>query len=82
MILSVCAIRDEKAHEFLSPSFDVSENVARRNFENAIAQSGTVWSTHRADFTLYKIADYDTSNASFAPVVPPSMIVHGGDIDV
>lgn len=55
----VCLLRDEVAHTFGSPVTFDSIDVAVRCFGDLLSDRDTLPGKHPADFSLYKIADYD-----------------------
>lgn len=58
MIYGVYVVRDIKS-TFLTPGFNVNDQVAIRSFAHAIQSSNDVISTHKEDFELYKVGEYD-----------------------
>lgn len=70
MIYGVYAIRDVRTG-FLQPSFDVNDQAAMRNFSHAVVNSPDLLSSFSADFSLYKIAEYDTDSGRISPLDLP-----------
>lgn len=64
MIRGVYAVRDALTG-FLSPVFDESDAVAVRNFQNAVLSPQTVMFTHPQDYSIWRLAWFDTKNGSF-----------------
>lgn len=70
MIYNVYAMRDVKTG-FLTPTCELSDASAIRNFENAVVRdvASVLW-THSEDFMLYKIGEYDTDTGNIQGVLP------------
>lgn len=58
MKLGIYVIRDKKT-TFMQPTFDMNDQSAMRNFENACRATTGIFNTHAADFDLYCIGEYD-----------------------
>lgn len=70
MILGMYSIRDFKSG-FLSPTVEVNDMVARRNFEHAVLNSDqSLFFSHPEDYALFKIGEMDTDMGVISPVVP------------
>ncbi len=59
MVYGMYAICDEKTG-FMSPTCDMNDNSAIRNFRNAMSRSDSLFAFAPADFRLYCIGSYDT----------------------
>lgn len=79
MKFNVYAIRDVKTG-FLSPTFEVNDAVAMRNFQHAVMNSDSVLFSHAKDFDLYKIGTYDSDAGKLLPVELPVVICAGADV--
>lgn len=77
MIYQVYAIRDNKS-EFLSPSVDINDETAKRNFAMAMSRHDSTLNFAPADFDLYRIGTYDAKMAKLTPVTP-EFLAHGLD---
>lgn len=81
MIYGVYVVRDAKT-EFLTPTFDINDESAIRNFSYAINHTDGIMGFSPNDFDLFKIANYDASKGlldkSDYPV--PEFIVSGGSV--
>lgn len=64
MIYGVYSIKDVKTG-YLPPTYDVNDLSAMRNFEHACQNTDSLFFTHSKDYSLYKIAMFDTDNGSF-----------------
>ncbi|WGL31333.1 nonstructural protein [Dipodfec virus UOA04_Rod_939] len=69
MIYGVYAMRDVKVG-FLTPSVDVNDQTAVRNFVHAVVNSESVLYSHAKDFALYRIGSYDSDMGTLEPQLP------------
>lgn len=76
MIYGVYAIRDSKTG-FLTPTVDINDQSAARNFEHAALQSNTLFFSHPADYDLYKIGSFDTDSGLLQAFSAPDFIIAG-----
>lgn len=81
MIYGVYAIYDSAAHVFTAPTIDISDASAVRNFQQAIANSGSVMNFKPDDFSLYQIGTFDVETGELEPFTPPSRLIVGSDAD-
>ena len=81
MIYGVYAIYDSAAHVFTAPTIDISDASAVRNFQQAIANSGSVMNFKPDDFSLYQIGSFDVETGELEPFTPPSRLIVGSDGD-
>lgn len=65
----VYAMKDTKSG-FLTPTFELNDSIAIRNFRLAMSKDGTVFHFTPEDFELWKIASYDTENGFFEDIEP------------
>lgn len=81
MIYGVYVVRDNKT-EFLTPTCDVNDESAIRNFSYAINNADGIMGFAPTDFDLFKIATFDASKGvldkSDYPV--PEFIISGGSV--
>lgn len=81
MILGCYVVRDHKV-EFLTPTFDVNDESAIRNFAYAINNGNGLMGFAAADFDLFKIGTFDSKKGfldkSEFPV--PLLICSGSSI--
>ena len=75
MTLNIYAIRDAKSG-FMSPTFELNDAVAMRNFEHACLNSDSLLFSHFEDFDLYRIGAYDTDTGCIS-AVPHSFVCSG-----
>lgn len=64
MIHGIYSIHDRRVG-YLSPTEDDSDIVAIRNFEHSVLRSGSLLDSHPEDFTLIRLAWFDSLNGSF-----------------
>lgn len=76
MITNVYCIKDAKVG-WLQPTFETNDDVAMRNFAHAVMSTGTVLTTHKQDFDLFKIGTFDTDSGLINSCIPQFII--GGD---
>lgn len=72
MIYGLYSIRDVKTG-FLPPTTDVNDDSAKRNFAFAFKED-SLFVFARSDYSLYKIAEYDTDSGQVVPVNPPEWL--------
>lgn len=81
MKYGVYVVKDHKT-EFLTPTFDINDESAIRNFSYAINNTNGIMGFSPNDFDLFKIADYDASKGfldkSNYPV--PEFIISGSSV--
>lgn len=63
MIYSVYSIRDA-ATGFMTPTVDMNDASAQRNFEHAVMNSASLMNSHPGDFALYRIGKFDTETGA------------------
>lgn len=76
MKFNVYSIRDSKTG-FLSPTFEINDVVAMRNFEHAVVNSDSVLFTHARDFDLFKIGTFDSDTGRLMPLELPVNLISG-----
>lgn len=71
MILSVYAMRDALSG-FLTPTFEVNDQVAERNFVHAVSNAGldSILSSHFDQFSLYRLGTLDTDSGALTSELP------------
>lgn len=67
MIYGVYSVRDARTG-FLSPTVDINDQSAIRNFVHACMNVDSLFYTHASDYDLYKIATYDTDSGVITPM--------------
>lgn len=69
MIYNIYAIRDVKTG-FLTPTVDMNDDSAIRNFGHACQNTDSLFFTYPEDYALYEIGTYDTENGTIVPTLP------------
>lgn len=71
MILSVYAMRDALSG-FLTPTFEVNDQVAERNFVHAVTNAGldSILSSHFDQFSLYRLGTFDSDSGALTSELP------------
>lgn len=67
MKYGVYSIRDYKTG-FLTPTIDVNDASARRNFEHACSNPNSLFCSHPSDYALFKIGTYDSDSGRIEPL--------------
>lgn len=83
MILGVYAARDALAG-FMTPVVEQSDAIAMRNFRMACDAAGrdrSLMSWRSTDFSLYRLATYDTETGVVVPVTPITLVCSGQSND-
>lgn len=66
---------------FLNPTFEVSDAVARRNFEHAVAAAPeSLFTSHPDDYSLYRIGEFDTDTGLLYPLSVPELVIDARSI--
>ena len=65
MIYSVYAIRDSKTG-FLTPTIDINDASAMRNFEHACMQTNSLFFSHSQAYDLYRIARFNSDTGEIS----------------
>lgn len=73
MILGIYVMRDQRT-SYMTPSFDMTDQAAIRNFEAAMSRTESLLHTHPQDFSLYKIGEYDTLTAMISADTPRLLV--------
>lgn len=80
MKFGVYAIRDARSG-FLSPSLEVSDAVARRNFEHAVlATPDSLFYSHPEDYSFWKVGQFDSDTGALDGFVPPECLDMASDV--
>jgi hypothetical protein len=73
MKLGMYAIKDAKTG-FMTPTVDANDASALRNFEHAVNQPDSLLNSHPNDFSLFKLASFDT-DSGVCEVLPVPFVV-------
>lgn len=79
MKMNVYCIQDVKTG-FMTPTIDLNDQAAARNFASAVMQSQGVLFTHHEDFRLYRIGTFDQETGLLDPIVPIQLISDGASV--
>lgn len=79
MITNVYAMRDSM-QGFLQPTFDLNDNLAKRNFTFALTRKDTLLYARKQDFDLFKIGSYD-SDTGLLTSITPECILQGASVN-
>lgn len=81
MIYGVYSIFDSAAGVFTAPTIDISDASAVRNFQSALANSGSIMNFKPEDFSLYQIGTFDVESGHIDSFSVPSRLTVGFDGD-
>lgn len=76
------SVLDLKAQYFSSPMTAKTDAEAVRLFTDAINQHDTSLHQHPEDYTLYKVAFFDTDTGEVTPVNPPLLLIAGTSVQL
>lgn len=76
MIYGLYSIRDVKTG-FMTPVMEVNDAAATRNFYHSVQNSEGILFTYAQDFTLYRIADFNSETGQLVPLVPIAQVADG-----
>ncbi|UPW40973.1 nonstructural protein [Sigmofec virus UA08Rod_5899] len=76
MMYGVFSVRDVKTG-FMTPTIDQNDDSAARNFYHAVVSTDGILQTYASDFSLYRIADFDSDTGRMIPFDIPEMIAEG-----
>lgn len=79
MIFSVYSIRDALSG-FMTPVLEQNDSVAMRNFRMAtdqMARQQSVMTFRPTDFSLYRIAFFDSDSGVMSPIAPIELVCNG-----
>lgn len=78
MISNLYCVRDAKTG-FMTPTLDLSDASAMRNFAHAIVSSPSVLTSFTQDFDLYCLGSFDSDSGVVSSLVPPRHVISGMD---
>ncbi|UPW41026.1 nonstructural protein [Sigmofec virus UA08Rod_5712] len=79
MVLKIYAIRDLRTC-FMTPTVDLNDSSAMRNFEAACRRSDSLMYSHSEDYSLFAVGYYDQDTGKIEPVFPPELVIDGKSI--
>lgn len=82
MIKGVYGLQD-RLNGFMSITLDNKDELAMRGFMHAIkcAPKDSFFYTNPDDYSLYKIADFDTDSGQITPLSPPVFLMRGEKVE-
>lgn len=79
MIKGVYSMHDV-CQGFLTPVFEDNDALALRNFSFAMQSANTMYRFKPSDFSLYKLATFDTNDGTFELVSPAELVARGDSV--
>lgn len=76
MKYGIYCIRDAKTG-FLTPTVDINDQSAMRNFAHATMQHNTLFFSHAQDYSLYRIGVFDSESGIIQSLAQPEHIAEG-----
>lgn len=70
MTYGIYAIKDAKT-TFMPANADYNDASAIRNFEHAVRQPDSLLRSHSADYTLWRVGQFDNEHGEIIPEWPP-----------
>lgn len=80
MKLPVYAVRDLRS-SFTGLTVDTNDATAARNFAHAVMQVGSIMHSHSQDFSLYRLAEFDTETGVLIPLSPIQLVMDGSSVE-
>ena len=78
MRLGLYSIKDAKTG-FMTPVLEQNDAAALRNFSHAVNQSDSLMHDCPNDFTLFKVADFDTDSGIIA-IPNPTLVADASEV--
>ena len=78
MKLGLYSIKDAKTG-FMTPVLEQNDACALRNFANAVNQASSIMHDCPNDFSLFKVANFDTDDG-VDPLTSPILIVDASEV--
>lgn len=78
MKMGLYSIKDAKTG-FMTPVLEQGDAAALRNFSHAVNQPDSIMHSYPNDFSLFKIAHFDTDKG-IEPVADPVLIVDASEV--
>jgi len=60
----IYSIYDRKGEVYLPPFMETADGTAIRKMQDMVAQAGSIWANHPADFDLVKLAEFGELSGS------------------
>lgn len=76
MIIYCYAVYDAKVSQYRIAIFDIEDGGAMRQFSDAVNDDNknNPWYKHPEDYSLWKVGQFDTANASLTGTVPINLV--------
>lgn len=81
MILRAYSIRDVHSG-FSTPTFEYNDAIAIRQFQNAVQTTTGVLKSHKSDFSLYYVGEFDTDTSKLSSLPVPQILLQASDVEV
>lgn len=79
MKFGMYAIKDSKTG-FMTPTVEQNDSAALRNFEHAVNQSDSLLNSHPNDFSLCKLASFDTDKGICEVLPVPYVVADASEV--
>lgn len=76
MKVGIYCIWDRRT-SWMTPTFDMNDASATRNFEAALFHEDSLFNTHYQDFALYRLGSFDSDTGLIAAFEEPSFLIDG-----
>lgn len=81
MKFNIYSIRDSYTG-FMTPVIEINDQAAKRNFDHAVHQDGSLMNSHPQDYDLYRIGEFDADSGVIVPEIPPVVICAASSLEV
>ena len=72
-IYSIC----DKLTGFMTPTVDLNDASAMRNFEHAVLSPGSLLNSHSEDYSLCCVGTFNSDTGEVEPLNPVKVVVSG-----
>lgn len=79
-VLSVFAIFDQKANNFMSPTYFNYKGQASRWFEDILKERDLPFSKHPEDYALYHLGTFDQYTGKFESLTAPDLVIRATEL--
>lgn len=76
----IFSVYDSKTEAYLDPFFAPTVASALRSFTSVVNREGHPFNQHPADYTLFKIGEWDAEHATLTPTDAPIRVVTGHEV--
>lgn len=81
MIYGIYSIRDVRTG-FMTPTMDANDASAARNFHHSVLHSTGILLSYAQDFSLYRLADFDSDSGVITPLTPIVFVTDGAAVKI